>query len=505
MNYPVWEVVFGSRWIIAVIGVIHVFIAQFAVGGGLFLVLTEGRARKSEDPALLEWLKKHTRFFAFLTLVFGATTGVGIWFTIGLISPEATSHLIHLFVWVWAIEWVFFLVEILAIIVYSRTWVSRVSRRQHMLIGWIYFAAAYLSLVAINGILAFQLTPGRWLTDHSLLSAFFNPSYWSQLIVRSLICVVLAGLYALVTVSWSKDRILKAEVAKYAGTWAWSAAILLLPAGYWFVRSLPKANEDLVGLIASVRQASLLFLGATALVAVLVLVVSTVWPRLLGKPYALVLLFMGLCVVGSTEWVRESVRKPYTITDYLYINHVAVTDLARDRKEGMLAASLWVGEKTITPSNEAAAGKELFRIACSACHNAVSGSNAVAPRLKGLDAAFVGGLVYRTDLMRGGMPPFPGTQREAQAVARYLSEKIPGGGVPSDGASVWARRCGPCHTLAGSFRPVGSFFKGQKPDDVAAVIEAIHSVNEEMPPWSGSQAEEKTLAEFLAAQGGGAK
>jgi len=43
--------------------------------------------------------------------VVGAVTGVGIWFTIGLIAPEATSNLIHTFVWVWAIEWVFFLVE----------------------------------------------------------------------------------------------------------------------------------------------------------------------------------------------------------------------------------------------------------------------------------------------------------------------------------------------------------------------------------------------------------
>ncbi len=505
MNYPVWEVVFGSRWIIAFIGVIHVFIAQFAVGGGLFLVLTEARARKSEDPALLVWLKKHTRFFAFLTLVFGATTGVGIWFTIGLISPEATSHLIHIFVWVWAIEWIFFLVEILAIIVYNRTWVSRVSRRQHMFVGWVYFGAAYLSLVAINGILSFQLTPGRWLTDRSLLSAFFNPDYWSQLVVRTLICVVLAGLYALVTVSWSRDRILKEEVARYAGTWLWPAAILLLPAGYWFVRSLPRANAGLVGLIASVQHASWLFLAATALAAVLALVVSTVQPRMVGKPLAVVLLILGLCVVGSTEWVRESVRKPYTITDYLYINHVAAKDLARYRKEGMLAASLWVHEKAINPANEAAVGKELFRIACSACHNPYRGPNAVAPKLEGLDPSFVAGLVARTDQMRDGMPPFPGNAQDAKAVASYLKKGVPEGPVPEDGAAVWGRRCAPCHTLAGSFRPVGSFFKGQKSDDVAIIIESIDSVNDKMPPWTGSQAEEKALADYLAAQGGSAK
>ncbi len=86
------------------------------------------RGRRERGPtgattrASMDWLKRHTKFFVLLTLVFGAVTGVGIWFTIGLISPEATSNLIHIFVWAWAIEWVFFLVEILSILVYAYTW-----------------------------------------------------------------------------------------------------------------------------------------------------------------------------------------------------------------------------------------------------------------------------------------------------------------------------------------------------------------------------------------------
>ena len=36
-----------------------------------------------------------------LTLVFGAITGVGIWATIGLVSPHGTSALIHGYVWGW--------------------------------------------------------------------------------------------------------------------------------------------------------------------------------------------------------------------------------------------------------------------------------------------------------------------------------------------------------------------------------------------------------------------
>jgi site-specific recombinase len=42
MNYPAWELnAAGGGLLIAVMAVIHVYIAHFAVGGGLLLVLTE--------------------------------------------------------------------------------------------------------------------------------------------------------------------------------------------------------------------------------------------------------------------------------------------------------------------------------------------------------------------------------------------------------------------------------------------------------------------------------
>jgi hypothetical protein len=93
-------------------------VSHFAVGGGLFLVLTERRARREHDSKLLGWLKSHTKFFVLVTVVYGAVSGVGIWFTIALISPLATSNLIHAYVWGWAIEWVFFFLEITAALLY---------------------------------------------------------------------------------------------------------------------------------------------------------------------------------------------------------------------------------------------------------------------------------------------------------------------------------------------------------------------------------------------------
>src|SRR3972149_10260287 len=123
MNYPIWEVpLIGGGIVTAAIAVVHVFISHFAVGGGLYLVLTERKARRENDEALLSFLKGQSLFSLLLTLVAGALTGVGIWFTISLVSPDAVSTLLRVFVWIWAIEWVFFFVEIISILVYYYGW-----------------------------------------------------------------------------------------------------------------------------------------------------------------------------------------------------------------------------------------------------------------------------------------------------------------------------------------------------------------------------------------------
>ena len=50
MNYPVWDIP-ASGLLIAVIAILHVFVSHFAVGGGLFLVLVERKARRDGDDA----------------------------------------------------------------------------------------------------------------------------------------------------------------------------------------------------------------------------------------------------------------------------------------------------------------------------------------------------------------------------------------------------------------------------------------------------------------------
>ena len=63
--------------------------------------------------------------------------------------------------WFWAIEWTFFATEIAAALVYYYGW-DRLVAGDAPRVGWIYACSAWMSLVVINGILTFMLTPGAW-------------------------------------------------------------------------------------------------------------------------------------------------------------------------------------------------------------------------------------------------------------------------------------------------------------------------------------------------------
>ena len=50
MNYPVWYVpTFGGGLLIALVAIVHVFVSHFAVGGGLYLVMSERKAIREQE------------------------------------------------------------------------------------------------------------------------------------------------------------------------------------------------------------------------------------------------------------------------------------------------------------------------------------------------------------------------------------------------------------------------------------------------------------------------
>lgn len=419
MSYPLWEVPYlGGGLLIAIIAVIHVFISQFAVGGGLFLALAGRKAYGDGGQPWLSYLQRHTKFFMLASLLFGAVTGVGIWFTIGLISPQATSILIRTFVWGWAIEWCFFLTEVSAILLFYYGW-NRLRPATHQMLAWIYAGASYLTLVVINGIVSFMLTPGDWLQTGSFWDGFLNPSYLPSLVMRTGASLALAGLYALVTSAWEEEGAIRAELIQFASKFVLTAFALFPVGALWWLAVIPEHSR----LLALGGAAPVAIMFALTLVLSGIILMASFFgpfrrPATTSITFAMVLLSLGLLTTGGAEWVREGIRKPYVIFDYLYSNGVYAGQ--EFGSKGVMGSARWslYGSVAASPG-ELAAGEDLFRLQCASCHT-LDGYNGVRPLVRGWTRDFASHQVARLGMLKGYMPPFLGTAQEQEALAAYL-------------------------------------------------------------------------------------
>ena len=431
MEYPIWQLttLAGGFWI-ALIGTFHVFLAHFAVGGGLYLTLSEIYARKVGSPALLAHVKKHTRFFLLITMVAGGVTGVGIWFTIGLLSPQATSTLLKVFVYGFATEWVFFLCEIVALLVYYYGF-ERLDPRDHVRMGWLYFLFALLSLFTINGIVGFMLTPGKWLVTHNFWDGFFNPTFWPQCFLRIAISLTLAGLFGFVTATRipteNGDSADRERMVRLAAAWTLLPLFACFGAGWWYIQALPEPQQQMV-LLRSARIAGFMrdfqYFGAAAAVGALVLAVRM--PRAIRFPLALCVLLTGWGLIGSFEFVREAARKPYLIYGHTYSNGILVGAEKTVGEAGYLATAKWARIRSVTPENKLAAGAELYQHQCASCHSIGGPMNDIKPWVATLTAEGLAGLLEVLNLANPAMPPFVGNQLEREALAAYLTEGLLG-------------------------------------------------------------------------------
>lgn len=423
MNYPFWEVpVIGGGMLIGIVAIVHVFVAHFAVGGGLFLPLTEYKAYRENDPRVLDYIKRHTRFFVLLTLVTGAISGVGIWWTIGLVHPPATRTLLLVFVWVWATEWVMFFTEITAALIYYYGW-DRMSPQTHLTVGWIYFASAWLSLFLINGILCFMLTPGEWLRTRSLGHAFFNPTMLPSLFLRTMIAIALAGIFALFTATQLQPDDLKEKMVKWAAKWLVPPG-LLMPLGLiWYLANVPESAKRLA--IGGAAPVLTVFVTMSLVMSALIFVFSYFgafkWSRAFSQPFALLIMALAFLTTGMTEWAREAIRKPFVIHGYMFSNAIHPEQVNELSRKGLLTSAKWSTVPRATHDNWLKAGQEIFRLQCSSCHT-LEGYNGIKPLIYGWDERMIDNALLRLHRLRGFMPPFAGTEEERKALAKWLAE-----------------------------------------------------------------------------------
>ncbi len=426
MDFPVWQNgAFGGGFWIMLIAVLHVFVAHFAVGGGLFLVLTEAKARRLGSRPLLDYLRRHTRFFLLLTMVFGALSGVGIWFTIAVLSPQATLVLIRTFVWAWATEWTFFAGEIAALLVYYYGF-DRLAPDRHRLVGWCYFLFAWLSLFTINGILTFMLTTGQWPVTLDFWDGLFNPTFWPSLVLRTALAFLLAGLFAFGTALGIRHVPVREEMLRTACRWVVAAAPVLFLAGWWYVGALPAPVRDFVlrrsTEIPVYRMAWPVLLLAVAAGS---LALAVKLPLAVRRSLAAVLLLLGLGSIGTFEMLREAARKPWLIEGLVWSTDIR-PGRAAPADAPFLPRTRWAGVTEATAANRPAAGRALYAAQCLACHAIGGPMKDIRTYTKHVGAAGVAAFLTGQGKLFTQMPPLLGSPAERDALPASGAEDLNG-------------------------------------------------------------------------------
>ncbi len=427
MNYPVWELYYaGGGFLIAFIAIVHVYVSHFAVGGGFFLVLTEMKGIKEKSPLILEYIRKHAKFFMLVTMVFSAVTGVGIWFTISLLSPGATSILTHTFVFAFAAEWIFFVVEIVAIFLYFYTF-NKINDKAHIIIGWIYAIAALISLILINGIIAFMLTPGEWLETGNFWDGFLNPSFLSSMFFRTFIAFVFAGIFGFLTAVFIKEKDFREYMIRYCARWLLIPFVFMVLSAAWYFSDLPEPIQKMI----SDKSPELVFFVKVFMIILSVLFFSGLLmairlPHKVKTYMAFFILGAGLIYMGSFEMIREAGRRPYLIYNYMYSNSIKTIDVTNINRQGLLKTSKWAKNKDIDDENIYKAGKEIFKLQCICCHSVGGPLNDILPiskkfSLAGMDAELTG-----QGKINDYMPKFVGTKSERLALAKYIVNVLNG-------------------------------------------------------------------------------
>ena len=436
MDYPIREFAMGGGVLIALVAILHVVVSHFAVGGGLVMAVLETAAVRRNDRPLRDLVKRSSMILLLLSTVFGAISGVGIWFTIGVVHPAATSSLIHTFVWAWATEWAFFLLEVVTALAWVATW-GKVSPRTHLLLIWLYAFAAFMSLVVIQGILGFMLTPGSFPKTFSFWDGFLNPTYLPGILFRTGACILLGAAWMAFAALREPDRDDRARLSRVLGA---AGAVGLGIAGIgWYVweRALPASvqrlflgEKPLLAALATGRSYTLrMFLAATVLVLLVLLL-----PKLQSWPVAILALFAGAGILAGYERVREGVRKPFVIAEQMFSNGVLVSEIDKLNEKGILSKAVWATKEA--GGRSVPLGEAVFRAECSSCHTR-DGYLGIRKIASAMDADFAA--MFLTAMRDDGanwkaraagkdvkpdyafMPPFVGTDEELNALAQWLA------------------------------------------------------------------------------------
>jgi hypothetical protein len=289
-------------------------------------------------------------------------------------------------------------------------------------------------MAIIVAILGFMMDPGNWLAERTLISGLLNPMYFPQLAFRTTLAMVMGGMtmICLTYLFTRNDFGFRASVLRLVSSWSIAWMLALVFASIWYYQVIPQhmfanipvavTTQEFVSWNSSLKW--LLIVGLSFVGWVLWSSVKHPGTVHGAKYIASVLLLFAM--LGQFERVREFIRKPFIIGNYMYANGIRVEDYPLLQRDGILQHATYASIRDITDDNKVSAGREVFEQTCTRCHT-VNGINSIRSQLKKM----YGDKLWQSDViaayienMHGAryfMPPFPGNKAELNALAVYLS------------------------------------------------------------------------------------
>lgn len=400
----------------AVVILIHVFFAFIAVGGSTLAVFSEWLGRRKNEDDYISLAKRVTKFLSDMMKINGVLGVAIIVLAIGLWGTFS-KLLYSVMFWPFVIEGLFFLLLMIFSISYNNTWDS-VSPKTHIFFGFMTALSAIITAFLINGIWAFMMVPGDWLTTHNRWDAFFNPILFESFLHLLLPCLINGALAVFLWTYW-KSKTSDHDIDYYQKANKLTARIggfliFLQPlSGLSFLFKVKSATQNLTTpnpwsqLWTGLAQPYLHIMMTLAGIAVIFAILYWLLGHKKGRKFLVGTAIAAFVTFFVGGYAREKARKPYLIWGTMHMNQRVVGETVPATKTG-----------------EEISGEQIFRDReCKACHVFRGSGGSVGPELVELHES------YTVDELKEfllnpseDMPSFEGTAQETEALAKYVLE-----------------------------------------------------------------------------------
>ena len=220
-------------------------------------------------------------------------------------------------------------------------------------------------------------------------------------------------------------------MVRWSARWLIPMFVLMPFVMAWMLLAMPEGSRGVLqlgmstigsGAFTQVTRIAMLTIITTFTIAGVVYFFAYKSPRDLSLGHAIAVLGLAVIATASTEYARETIRKPFVIVDHMYSNGVRKSQIDALNTNGYLTNSIW----NPAADDRLERGHAMFRGQCMSCHTE-SGYRSMKRLLQARDEKAIVKLLDmfhnppKDSMYVKYMPPLVGKPDEIDALAGYLT------------------------------------------------------------------------------------